>query len=86
MDLKKFRKVLGMLASDQVGERAAAAAKATEMLKVAGWTWADVSLPALPYYSNAPADRRPGFWDFANSASGQRWTQPTAKPKNRPPP
>lgn len=75
-----------MLASDQVGERAAAAAKATEMLKAAGWTWADVSLPALPYYSDAPADHRPGFWDFAKSASGQRWTQPTVKPKRRPEP
>lgn len=44
MDLDRFRKVLGMLGSDQPGERSAAALKATEMLKESGVDWAAVSI------------------------------------------
>ena len=40
--LTLFRKVAGMLGSDHAGERAAAALKATAILKAAGKTWADV--------------------------------------------
>lgn len=35
-------KVLGMLGSDQVGERASAALKATEIMRTEGLTWWDV--------------------------------------------
>lgn len=44
-DLERFRRILGMLGSEHVGERAAAALKCTEMLKAAGLTWSSVSLP-----------------------------------------
>ena len=37
--LARFRKVCGLLGSDQVGERAAAALKATEILKASGGSW-----------------------------------------------
>lgn len=42
--LARFRKVCGLLASDHQGERAAAALKATAILKSAGKTWVDVSI------------------------------------------
>lgn len=42
MDLERFRKVLGMLGSDQDGERSAAALRASAMLKEAGVSWNDV--------------------------------------------
>lgn len=38
----RLRKVCGMLGSEHAGERAAAALKATAILKAAGKTWADV--------------------------------------------
>lgn len=41
-DLPRFMKLCGMLASPNEGERASAAAKATEMLKAANLTWNDV--------------------------------------------
>ena len=44
MDLDRFRKVLGMLGSDQPGERSAAALKATEMLRESGVDWSAVSV------------------------------------------
>ncbi len=44
-DLERFRKLLGMLGSDQAGERAAAALKATEWLKANGLSWSDVTVP-----------------------------------------
>ena len=46
-DLERFRKLAGLLGSDQVGERAAAALKCTELLKAHGLTWADVRLPVV---------------------------------------
>lgn len=42
MDNDRFRKILGLLGSDQPGEVAAAASKATAMLKAEGLTWASV--------------------------------------------
>jgi hypothetical protein len=41
-DLARFQKLCGMLASPNDGERASAAAKASEMLKAANLTWNDV--------------------------------------------
>lgn len=46
--MARLRKVCGLLASDQPGERSAAALKATAMLKAAGMTWEDVDLGAAP--------------------------------------
>lgn len=43
-DQSKFRKICGLLGSDQPGERSAAALKATTMLKSAGMTWAAVGI------------------------------------------
>lgn len=42
--LVRFRKVLGLLGSAHDGERAAAALKATAMLRDAGKSWGDVVL------------------------------------------
>lgn len=47
MDVDRFRKVCGLLGSDQDGERSAAALKATEMLKAAGKSWEQVGLGAV---------------------------------------
>lgn len=41
-DVPRFMKLCGMLASPNEGERASAAAKASEMLKAANLTWNDV--------------------------------------------
>jgi Skp family chaperone for outer membrane proteins len=53
MDVERFRKICGLLGSDQVGERAAAAFKATEMLKQNGHSWGAVNvgfvLPPVNY-------------------------------------
>jgi hypothetical protein len=46
--LDKFAKVLGLLSSDQDGERASAARKATEILKQFRMTWADVAEAMKP--------------------------------------
>lgn len=42
LTMARFRKVCGLLGSNHEGERAAAALKATAILKAAGKTWADV--------------------------------------------
>lgn len=44
-DLDHFRKMLGMLGSDQAGERSAAALKCSSWLRDRGLTWSDVTLP-----------------------------------------
>lgn len=44
-DLERFRRILGMLGSDQVGERSAAALKCSQILRDHGLTWSDVTLP-----------------------------------------
>ncbi len=55
----RLAKVCGLLASNHDGERAAAAARASEMLRAAGWSWRDLvergTRPAPP----APAQHRP---------------------------
>lgn len=55
-DLERFHKLCGLLGSDQIGERAAAALKCTELLKVHGLTWSDVTLPVSG--ADVPAQRR----------------------------
>lgn len=44
-DLGRFKRILGMLGSDQAGERAAAALLATNWLTERGLGWSDVSVP-----------------------------------------
>jgi len=46
--LDKFRKICGLLGSDQDGERATAARMATDLLKVNGLSWKAVSFGAPP--------------------------------------
>jgi hypothetical protein len=41
-DLQRFQKLCAMLASPHEGERAAAAVKASDMLRIAGLAWSDV--------------------------------------------
>jgi hypothetical protein len=41
-------KILGLLGSDQAGERASAAAKADALVRSAGLTWRDVVMPSPP--------------------------------------
>jgi hypothetical protein len=46
---QKLAKLCGMLGSDHAGERAAAAAKADDMVRALGLRWADViSVPLVP--------------------------------------
>lgn len=47
MDVMRFRKVCGLLGSDQDGERASASLKATAMLKESGLGWGDVSVKQI---------------------------------------
>lgn len=42
--MARFRKFCGLLGSEHDGERAAAALKATELLRTQGKTWADVGI------------------------------------------
>ncbi len=44
-DLERFRRLCGLLGSDQMGERAAAALKCCEFLGQHGLSWSDVLLP-----------------------------------------
>ncbi len=46
-DLERFRRLAGLLGSEHVGERAAAALKCSDLLKAHGLTWADVTLPVV---------------------------------------
>lgn len=46
-DLNRFRKILGLLGSDHVGERASAALLASNFLRERGFTWSSVSLPVV---------------------------------------
>lgn len=53
-DRDRLLKVLGLLASDQGGERAAAGAAAARMLRDRGLTWPDLIQPTLPAPSYQP--------------------------------
>lgn len=59
MDVARFTKILGMLGSSHDGERAAAALKATELLRSAGKSWSDVGL------GGAARVQRPGAAELA---------------------
>ena len=45
LDRNRLSRIAGLLASDKLGERAAAAAKATAILSRAGMTWEDALMP-----------------------------------------
>lgn len=62
-DLDRFRRLCGLLGSEHVGERAAAAAKATNWLTERGLGWQDLSVPGGaavpsggPVHDVGPAD------------------------------
>ena len=66
-DSVRFIKICGLLASDQIGERASAALHATQMLNGAGLTWADVTITrqrtARPEAEDSPrATRDPSHY------------------------
>jgi len=63
-DLDRFRKLCGMLGSEHEGERHAAALKATQMLRDAGYTWQDVWVGAAV--------------DLGHSDTTATWTPPSA--------
>ncbi len=71
-DLDRFGKLLALLASDQLGERASAAAKATEFLSTRRLGWHDViaSLKRPPVViASRPAPRTPAAYrDHQRSA------------------
>jgi hypothetical protein len=65
MDAKtiaRFRKVCGLLGSTHDGERAAAGARATAMLKAAGKSWADVGVGSANIESMAVAFQQAALW------------------------
>lgn len=61
MDAARFRKILGLLGSAHDGERSAAAAKATAMLREGGKTWADVGLGSAPASTTGRGDAAAGW-------------------------
>jgi hypothetical protein len=65
-ELDKLGKLLGMLGSDFAGERAAAGAKAAQLVRSKGLTWSDVLKPQVPAVQPEwSAHRRPwssGSW------------------------
>ncbi len=70
-DADKLAKLLGMLGSNQLGERASAAQKADEFVRGKGLTWFDVILPApVAQEVAAPkeeaADDTPDIFDDIN--------------------
>ena len=58
----RLAKLLGMLGSDQAGERAAAAAKADQLIRQHGLQWADVVAPATASTSDTSVE---SIIDFA---------------------
>lgn len=59
MDVSRFQKILGLLGSSHDGERAAAALKASQLLRSAGKSWSDVGL------GGAAQVQRPGAAELA---------------------
>ncbi|WP_026872373.1 hypothetical protein [Inquilinus limosus] len=47
-DLTRLIRILGMLGSDHVGERAAAALAADKLVRGGGWSWSDLLAPSRP--------------------------------------
>jgi hypothetical protein len=65
-NLERLVKLLGMLGSDHDGERAAAAAKASELVRAHGLTWLDV----IP---TAPTSYRHEHTKRSNGDAGADW-------------
>ena len=84
-DLDRFGKILGLLGSDHLGERAAAAAKATEFLTARELAWCDVTEmlkhPPVVVHSPAPAPTPRSHQMDARHClgSGTRWKDHEAK-------
>lgn len=75
-DLPRFMKLCAMLSSPSEGERASAAAKASDMLKAANLTWQDVmkdgrALDEHIALGNAPEEeaRAHRFWKTRGSSA-----------------
>lgn len=89
--LDTFKKICGLLGSDAAGERAAAALKATAILREWGKTWADVRIdlqrPAevreQPFYRE-PAQSYPDFWSGQTSRAKPPPEQPFTYRDGRP--
>jgi hypothetical protein len=91
--IDRLAKILGMLGSAHAGERAAAAAKADELVKSVGLTWRDIIMPSPPTVPQieAPDWRwmaveclafkerlKPAEFDFVTKIIGWR-TEPSPK-------
>ena len=74
----RLRKLCGMLGSEHDGERAAAAAKADELVRAAGLTWADVIAPPIvSHYPPRIRSWRSADTDWQRMASychARRWS------------
>lgn len=60
--LDKLRKIAGMLGSEHAGERAAAALKATAMLKAAGVSWGQIDLARGTSYATLDQGHMANYW------------------------
>lgn len=81
--LETFRKVCGLLGSDSMGERAAAALKATAILREWGKTWADVTV-ALQTAAPRPEIRPSGPNPWSQPEPGQPFTYRDGRPQEDP--
>lgn len=70
-DLTRLSKICALFGSEHAGERAAAAAKANDIVRAAGLTWDRVLVPSLPRpgYDKTP----PETWDPVTWADMVRW-------------
>jgi hypothetical protein len=66
----RLAKILGMLGSQHPGERAAAAAKASAIVRAAGLTWRDVVV-ASPSVAPQPEDDTPDWRQMAARCAQQ---------------
>lgn len=83
-DVPRFGKLLGLLGSDQHGERATAAAKATEFLFARKLAWSDITemlqhLPVITQPTPAAAARSHQMDARQCLGSGTRWKDHEAK-------
>jgi hypothetical protein len=77
-DVQRLAKICGRFGSDYDGERAAAAAKADELVRKRGLTWRDVLIPAeTKPQSNCRASCTSGRSSKVRSNT-KRWREPKA--------